>query len=311
MTIKRKIRKSIKPIIGSLLISMTLWFMVTTSKEYTSQIKIPLEITRLAKGKTLLQPIPNHVELDIKGSGQSLIALYLYESSFKLVLPDIRKDTKILLEDYLVFLDLPSRLNLEVVEILDPKTIELKVDDFFVSDIPVLFSGSISTEPGYLVTDTSYSADSVRVSGPKSVIDTIKYIRTEQVEYKNQKYAFGKLLKLLSPLPEIVTLNPTEIEVQFEIQRIVERVVYEIPITIKNVPDNLKVEATPQFLSLRVKGGEKIIEKITIDDIRAEIDFSAQYKPESVEYPVSIKTPPEVSWLESSPKTFKLTVRRK
>ena len=97
---KRKIRKSIKPIIGSLFISVTLWFMVTTSKDYTTQIKIPLEVSRLAKGKTLLEPIASEVTMEIRGSGQSIIAFYLYESSFKLKLPDVDRDTKLTLSNF-------------------------------------------------------------------------------------------------------------------------------------------------------------------------------------------------------------------
>lgn len=308
---KRNIRKSIKPLIGSVLISITIWFMVTTSKEYNTQINIPLEITRLARGKTLLEPIAKEVSLEIKGSGQSLIALYLYESSFRLTLPDISKSTKISLVDYLVFLDLPSRLNLEVVEIIEPKTLDLKVDDFIVKKIPILFSGLIETDPGYLVLDTTYSLDSVQISGPKSIVDTIRFIPTENTVFDNQKYSFNKQLNLNPVIPGLVNINPKIVDVSFEIQRIVERVVYEIPVKIKNITENLKVESTPSFLSLRIKGGEKNVEKVTNADISAEIDFQSQYKPEQVDYAVSIKTPPEISWLESSPKTFKLTIKRK
>jgi YbbR domain-containing protein len=308
---KRKIRKSIKPIIGSLFISITLWFMVTTSKEYTTQMKIPLEVSRLAKGKTLLEPIASEVTMEIRGTGQSLIAFYLYESNFNLFLPDVTKSTKLTLADYLVFLDLPSGLNLEVVEILEPKTLDLKVDDFIVSQIPVQFSGYIETEPGYIVLDTTYSSDSVHISGPKSILDTINFISTEKSIFSNQKYSFNNRLNLYSPAPGLVKVNPDNIDVQFEIQRIVERVVYDIPVIIRNVPENLIVEPTPPFLSLRVKGGEKIVEKISTEEILAEIDFKAQYKPELPDYPVSIKTPEGISWLESSPKTFKLTVKRK
>ena len=215
---KRKIRKSIKPIIGSLFISVTLWFMVTTSKDYTTQIKIPLEVSRLAKGKTLLEPIASEVTMEIRGSGQSIIAFYLYESSFKLKLPDVDRDTKLTLSNHLVFLDLPSRLNLEVVEILEPKIVNLKVDDFVVSQKPVQFYGLVDTEPGYIVLDTIYSSDSVRISGPKSIVDTIKFISTEKSEYKNQKYTFNNRLKLKSPVSELININPNEIDVQFEIQ---------------------------------------------------------------------------------------------
>ncbi len=309
---KRRIRKSIKPIIGSIFLSIVLWFMVTTSNEYTTQIKVPLEVSRLAKGKTLLKPISSEVTLEIRGTGQSIIALlYLYESSFKLELPQVTKSAKITLADYLVFLDIPSRLGIEVVEILEPKTIDLLVDDFIVTGKPIQFSGQIDTEPGYIVLDTSYSQNSARVSGPKSIIDTINHISTEPSIYENQKYAFSNRLKLESPVPDLIKIFPNEIDVQFEIQRIIERVVYDIPVRIKNIPKDLLVESIPFSLSLRIKGGEKNVEKLNSDEILAEIDFKLQYKPEKSEYPVIIKTPPEISWLESSPKTFKLTVKRK
>jgi YbbR domain-containing protein len=286
--------------------------MVTSAKDYTTQIKIPLEVSRLAKGKTLLKPISSEVILEIRGTGQSIIALYLlFESSFKLELPDITKSTKINLSDYLVFLDFPSRLDLEVIEIIEPKTIDLLVDDYIVSQRPVQFSGQIGTEPGYIVLDTTYSRDSISISGPKSIIDTVKYIFTETTGFENQKYAFSNRLKLQSPAPDLININPHIIDVQFEIQKIIERVIYDIPIRIKNVPKYLLVESIPISLSLRVKGGEKNVEKLNSDEILAEIDFRTQYKPEQTDFPVSIKTPPEISWLESSPKTFKLTVKRK
>jgi YbbR domain-containing protein len=308
---KRQFRKSIKPIIGSIFLSIMLWFMVTTSKEYTTKMKVPLEVSRLAKGKTLLEPIPSEVTLEIQGSGQSLIALYLYEASFRLELPQVTKNTKIILADQLVFLDLPSRLGLEVVEILEPKTLDLKVDDFIVAEKPAQFSGKISTEPGYIVLDTSYSRDSIRITGPKTLIDEIINISTEPRNFENRKYAFNTIMKLESPVPNLVKLFPQEIDVQFEIQRIVERVVYDIPVTIINVPNDLLVESSPISLSLRIKGGEKNVEKLSPDEISAEIDFALQYNPEQSDYPVRIKTPSEISWLESSPKTFKLTVKRK
>lgn len=308
---KRRLRKSIKPIIGSIFISITLWFMVTTSKEYTTKINIPLEISRLAKGKTLLEPVPPEVTLEVKGSGQSLIAVYLYDSNFRLELPQLSKNTTISLSDYLVYLDLPSRLGLEVVEILEPKTLNLKVDDFILTKKPIQFSGTINTEPGYLVLDTTYSIDSVSISGPKSILRKIEYINTEQIHLDKQKYPINKELHLISTSPELINIIPNKISVHFEIQRIIERVVYEIPVQIKNIPKNLKVESIPPFLSLRVKGGEKLIEKLTSEEILAEIDYRTQYKPEQSEFPVRIVTPPGISWLESSPKTFKLTVKRK
>lgn len=308
---KRRIRKTIKPLIGSILVSLMLWFMVTTSKEYTTQINIPLKISRVAFGKTLMEPIPNNINIEIKGSGQSIIALYLYDAQFTLALPEINKSQTIQLSQYLNFLDIPARLGLNVTKIIEPSSLDLKVDNFKRTLKPVRFAGKLIPEPGYVLLDTIYSQDSLTVSGPETLIDNINFISTQPIVYNEKKYPFQDVNSIQSPDSELVFINPKEISVEFDIQRIVERVVYEVPIKIKNVPKKLTVESMPSSFSLRIKGGEKIVEKLEVTEIIAEIDYASQYKPEREEYAVSIKVPKNISWLESSPKTFKLKVRRK
>ncbi len=308
---KRRLRKIIKPLTGSILISLMLWFMVTTSKEFTTVINVPLKISRLARGKTLSKSIPNNVSIEINGSGQSIIALYFYDAQFRLNLPNINKSQKLNLEEYLDFLDIPTRLGLNIVKIIEPTTLDLQVDNQKIILKPVRFSGKLIPEPGYVLLDTIFNQDSIRVIGPETLINNIAYISTQPVIYNNKKYPFQDFLTMQPPDSDLFIISPAEINIQFDIQRIVERVVYEVPIKIKNVPKKLVVESIPSSLSLRVKGGEKLVEKLNVDEIIAEIDYTSQYKPEQVEFPVSIKTPTNISWLESSPKTFKLIVRRK
>jgi len=308
---KRTVRKKIKPLIGSIIIAVVLWSMVTTSKDYTTLIEVPVEISRVARGKTLLNEVPEKAIIEVSGSGQSIIALSFYNVKFKLELPDINKNQQIDLLDYLHFLDMPSKFGLEVTKIIEPTKIDLKIDELKIEPKPVKFNGQVNPEPGYIVLDTTYSQDSVMISGPKKIVDNIQFISTQFESFDKPKISFNTLLNLESPHSRLINLNPTEIDVRIEIQRIVERVVYEIPIQIKNIPGKLSVQAIPPKLSLRVKGGEKIVELLKVEEIIAEIDFAIQYNPENKDYAVSLKTPENISWIECSPKTFNLTVKRK
>jgi len=309
--IKRSLRKSIKPLIGSMFMAIVLWFMVTTSKEYTEHVEVPLEIARLARGKTLLEKVPDKVNLELKGSGQSLIALSFYKTKFRLELPNIKESQQILLSEYINFLDIPSKLGLSVTKIIDPTRLNLVIDDMKITRKPVIFGGEIIPEPGYIALDTLFNQDSVTISGPKSIIDSLVYIPTENVKFEKHKYSFERSISLIQTHADILSINPREITIGFEIQRLVERVVYKIPITLKNIPSNFLVEAIPPMVSLRVKGGEKLVEVLKPEEIVAEFDFSTHYKPTKQDYAVSIKTPDDISWLECSPKTFNLHVKRK
>jgi hypothetical protein len=92
---------------------------------------------------------------------------------------------------------------------------------------------------------------------------------------------------------------------------LVDRILYKIPIIIRNVRGNLDVTAIPPELALKVKGGEKIVADLQASDIKAEIDYKNQYRKDREEYAASISTPENISWIECIPKTFSLQVKRK
>jgi YbbR domain-containing protein len=299
---------NIKAIIGSLIVAFILWFMVATEKEYTHQIKIPIELVRLARGKTLKKEIPENVIVEVKGKGKALIGLWFYDKKLRLELPRIKKSHELQLKDYIHLLDLPG---LELVQIIEPEKIDLEVDDLLKEKKPIAFSGNIGVEKGYILINYHFSVDSALVYGPKSMVKEIKYIYTDTLELVNKKNRFNQEVELLSPYPRLVRLNPGKINIEFDIQRLIERVVYNIPITVKNVPSYLAVEVVPNTLSLRIKGGQDIVAKVEPDFIKADIDFMKSYRSSKEKYVARIVTPSDLSWIESIPKTFILKVKRK
>jgi len=304
-------RPNLKPLIGSILIALILWVLVATDKNYSYQIKVPIQVVRLAPGKILKEKIPDYAIIEVQGRGRALIASWFYDIKFSLELPDINRDKKIQLAEYLNFLDLPATFGLEVVDIIEPKTIDLKVDDEWMVKRPVYFSGHVGTEDGYILLHYEIDRDSVELSGPKSLLQSISAIPTDSFELYGQKSNFSQRLNLIHPYPGLIELNPVSVSIAFDIQRLGERTVYDVPITVINIPSNINVEAIPPKLSLRIKGGVDLIAEIQASDIYAEIDFGKTYESEKDAYGARIITPENVTWIESIPKTFNLRVRRK
>lgn len=306
-----KIKNNIRPLASSIILSLILWFVVTTSKEYTHYITVPLEIKRLPPNKTLLNYVPEFAKIEIKGIGQSLLALNFYDVSFSLELPQTSQSGQVKLKEYINFLDLPPHLGLEVVEIIEPVYINLELDDLVEIKKPVKLYGDIKTEAGYTLNTINFDLDSVLVSGPQRRVDTLRFIQTEKLAGKPYKQSFVKNIGLASPAPGLIRLAPPDVNVEIDIQRLAEMMVYDVPIQIINVPSYLQANAVPSVLMLRIKGGEKILRELQPGQIVAEIDFNNSFKPEREEYAARIITPEKITWLESIPKTFKLKVRRK
>ncbi len=252
---REKIKLNIKPILGSIAFAIILWLMVANEKNYVYQFTVPIEIRRLAKGKTLLEPIPKTAIIEVQGKGRALIGLWFYDVAFKLELPNITKSQNIKLADYLPFLDLPTTFGLPVLEVLEPSTIELKIDQEIVREIPIQFVGVIQPEDGYTLIDHHFVVDSAVVRGPRSKVNKISTIMTESIEFSGNTSSFSEKTNLINPEPGIFLLSPVSVDLNIEIQKLVEGFVREIPIKIHNVPGNLEVIARPSKLALKVKGG--------------------------------------------------------
>lgn len=306
-----KIKINIKPILGSLLVAIVLWFMVATEKIYSHQIRVPIEIARLAEGKTLLEPIPEYANIEVQGKGSSLIGIWFYDVRFRLEFPNVKRFYTIDLKNYLTFLDIPATFGLSVVEIIEPEPFDLTVDDLVSKKLPVKYLGNIQPEDGYVFVRFRFNPDSATISGPQSKINQINVIQTEKIDFIEKRTTFTQIIRVQNKEPKILNITPQSVDVEFDIQRLVERIVYEIPVTVINVPANLEVIPKPNKLSLKVKGGEKIVASLSADQINAEITFGDHYRPDPKNYAVSISTPDDIAWIESIPKTFTLQVKRK
>lgn len=306
-----KLKVNIKPIIGSLIVALILWIMVATEKIYSYQIKVPIEIVRLAPGKTLLDPVPKYSVIEVQGKGRSLIAIWFYDVRFRLEFPALKQSQKIKLINYLSFLDLPATFALSVQGIIEPESFDLRIDNHKKKIVPIRLSGEVEVDDGYVFVDHAFDQDSVTITGPDLKMQKIEHILTGDLQQHSTTSSFSHLINLPNPDPGIIEIIPQTIQVDVDIQRLAERIVYKVPILIGRVPPYLEVTAIPSELALKVKGGEKIVAALEASDIRAEIDYRNQYRPDREEYAVSISTPENISWIESIPKTFSLQVKRK
>jgi hypothetical protein len=303
-----RIRINIKPLSGAIGVAILLWFLVATDKEYSYQVNVPIEIVRLATGKTLAEKIPDNAIIELRGKGSSLLSLWFYEVAFRLELPELRTTQSIMLKEYLTFLELP--FGLEVAEIVEPSSITISIDDEVIERKPILLSGRVGTADGYVLIDFLPSPDSVSIRGPKNRIQKIDYIYTEPLSINEKKLSFMQMAKLDDPSNGLFEITPTTINIEFDIQRLAEHTVFDIPISVTNVPRRYTIEAMPAKLDLRIKGGEELLADLKPEDITAEIDFSKSYRRGKEDYSAKIMTPDNISWIESYPKTFKLKVRR-
>ena len=296
---------------ASFLLALFLWIAVTSDKEYTYIIQVPLKIETLGPNLVLKKQLPESVRLKVIGTGRSLFALNFVDKQIGLEFPEINSDQIINLTDYINKFQFPQDLGVTVVDVISPKKLNIDVDKFYQTRLPVKVISNIKPVPGYLLVNYSASPDSVFVSGPKSLILDMTDVPTDTVNKSDVRFPFEYRVKFKFPNEEVIHFEPLSTQIEFKIEPIVERTLYNIPIIITDVPNDISAEATPASISIRVKGGESRISSLSQDDLHATFDFRDHFISGRMQYPMEIKTPDDVTWIEVSPKTFNLKLIRK
>lgn len=300
-----------KELSASFMLALLLWIVVTTDEVYTTKITVPLNIMRLAEGNVLLNLPPENVILEVSGNGRALIALNFYNPSFNLELPEINITKTIDLMDYPSSLRIPADLGIHIVDIIEPKTIKLDVDHLSEKKVPVKLQSIVKPSPGYILIGTQLSSDSVLVAGPASIIEKIDFIKNEEVLKQNVRYPFSEIIRLVVPKSDVTQVSPGELNATFQIEQLVERTVYNIPIQLVGIPELLEASAEPLNISVRIKGGETIVSSLTGNEITALFSYTHDYEEGRVNYPVQIETPANITVVEISPDVFRLQLKKK
>ena len=296
---------------ASFFLALLLWFAIATDKEYTHIIDVPLEIETLADGLVLKELPPKTIKLKVKGNGRSLMGLNFINQKIGIEFPEISEDQVIDLEQYKDQFQFPQDLGIEVVDVVYPQKLQLDVDSYAERYLPVRVTNDIKTVPGYLLVDYIPERDSVHVRGPKSILDAMQFVVTENVSAANVRFPFDVVTSLNNDYPGVVFIEPSSVKVNFNIEPLVERTIYNVPIRIINTPDDLEAAATPETISLRVKGGESRVSSLTKDEVDVLFNYESSFESGKTNYPMQIKTPGDVTWVEASPQTFSLKLVRK
>jgi|GEM_PF-1794701 YbbR domain-containing protein len=303
--------KHYKPMIGSFLLAVLLWVAVTTDKIYTIHITVPLQIKQVAPGYVLKEMPPRYAVLKVRGKGRALITLYFYKPKINLELPQIKRSTTLHLMDYANQIYVGQDLGVHLEDIIQPREIKLKVDRYTEMPKPVKIKHQIKPLPGFVLSGIRVKPDSVQVGGPVSLVKKISFIVSESIKRENVRYPFDAQLNLISPKPGILHLSPQYVSVHFDIEQIVERTVYNIPIQIIGLPPGLDAKAEPPVVSVRVKGSEQKVAALTRDQITAVFDYQKEYRMGRSYYAPHMEVSDGVDIIKVIPKSFHLLLRKK
>lgn len=246
---------------NSLAISIKIENMVEKTMEITSNINITPK-----QGYFASEAIISPEEVKIKGA-ESLV-----NKVSKLLISDKKEEVhEDIIENYeiipvddsnneVIGVDLSEKVAMVEIKISKGKSVKVNVETINQLPSEVKLS-SIESNKEY-----------VEILGPKEILDTIDQLETEPLDLSN--ISTDTTVNLKIKIPGGVTISDgEEISVNINVIKMITKV-FNIKYTISGENENIKVTPSSETINVKIKAFEDEMEKITSNNIKANLDIS-------------------------------------
>jgi hypothetical protein len=267
----KKQKKNLPFIITALLLAIIIWFSISLSEQFYVTISIPLKIINIPDGYSIGNNVPETVQLRIKSRGWKILELqHISDPIFYASAVNDPGTSKINLKNSLAE---NGWLNsdIQVLEI-SPEVVPLNIDRTFSKILHIKSNINITFKNGYgLARPPVFTPDSLMVYGTKKSLEKMNFVLTAAANFEKTDAEFSTTIPL-ARIPGI-DYEINTVECFFDVQKIVEREIENIPIEINNVPPDRKVVISPGQVNIGIHGGIDLLAKLQNVDFKVSIDY--------------------------------------
>jgi YbbR domain-containing protein len=292
--------------IGAFLIALFLWFHAVTEQDYEVKREVPIQVIGIPSDLILAQPFTDQASIRLRGKGKQLIVPY-FSPIHVLVSAAGAEKGPLTVSLTGENVEITHGSGAALTDIISPRHLDLTFDTLVRKQVPVQSRITLVPMDGYVqVGSITFSPDSILVTGPAQFVNSITSVQTESLTYSGMKKPFIDQVHLVDPEGFNVTYIPHQIEANSQIQRLVQRTVEGIPVTLTNIPKGLSAHLEPSTLSVTISGGEEYLGTLTRDSFSAFADYGRARRRADTRINARINLPPAVELISASPQTFKV-----
>ncbi|MFV0266118.1 MAG: hypothetical protein ACK5HT_03175, partial [Draconibacterium sp.] len=160
---------------------------------------------------------------------------------------------------------------LSIVDIL-PDSVQFNFDQLVKRKMKVAPAVSYTlVKQHFLSGDITFVPDSVDVLGPRSILDTLDFIKTEEQHYKNLDQPVQRNVAISNPAN--LSTTPKRVVMNIPVEEFTEKKI-EVPITVANLPDSLDVKLFPNQAILSFLVGLSKFADISADNFDVVVDYN-------------------------------------
>ena len=300
-----------------LVLSVIFWFINALSKDYVSTINYPVRYSDIPTGKTLIGDSPDYLSLRISSHGYTILRYKLSSkyipisfsvSSFSLNRVNAT-DSAFYIQTRYAREHLGAQLSpdIQILEI-KPDTLYFRFASIVNKKLPVVANIIVEPDRQMIIKGSPMTdPDSVLVSGPDFILDTLNAIYTRFRNLGIISQTTERQIDLEKP--QQLTLNQNRVKLIISIERFTEKTV-AVPIEVINLPDSVKLITFPSVVEINCQVGLSNFPKVQPAMFRASVDFNETLAGTGNLTVSLTKQPDFVRSVRFSPKTLEFLITK-
>jgi len=305
----REIFKNLEMKIVALILALMLWFHVTTERDYTEQLSLPVHYLNTPRGLVLLEEGPSRVIAAITGKGKELVKLHFLGRPY--VSLDLRqarvgRNALSLSSENIV---LPPRSLAQASGFLSPREVEVEFDSLVSKKVGVV--ARMASEPrGDLVLAGFFkvSPAQVRLTGPRSLVRPVKFLETEPVDLPEKEGTLRRNVRVVLPTERHLSCDPQTVWVEGRFVQAGSRKIEDVPLRIEGHVPTARIRVNPTSLAVTVSGVPARLAQLTAEEVEVTLAIEGLAKG-VYELPPKVKLPPGISLVGIDPRAFSVEIK--
>jgi len=258
-------------------ISFFIWLLITFSKEYVTEVTLPVQYSNIPQNKLLQKAPIKELNLSIKATG---FKIAITELRKKIITIDASKLQQKKANQYYIltrnqFLNIQKQLMNGVdLQEIEKDTINLNIDELASKYVALKPNLELEYHIGYdLLNEVSIQPDSILISGPSSQIESISQLQLEKLTLTDIKSDFSHELSILKPKDlEIIKLTTSTVTINGSVDKFTEGTI-NVPFTINNLPDNVNVTILNEEIQIVFVVALSNFNEVSKSSFKVECDY--------------------------------------
>jgi YbbR domain-containing protein len=260
--------------IASVIVAVFLWLFAKGEQTGDRLFSIPLIIRNVPEGLTTVERIPESIDVIISGDNKELVKLGFWGEPFAVLdMSEAAADRVFRVSLSPANVILPRDAGVQVVEVRDPKSLDLEVDRRLERRVPVEPSvEGILADGYYMLGDPATIPDSVTIYGPATVVQSFGIVATEPLSISGRRAGVESSRRIQFEGPWNLHAVPREVRVVVDVEGTEVVTLEQVPVEFRHEPGFASVTVDPTVIELQVAGPAHLATGLSEADVDVLID---------------------------------------